>query len=46
VDDREALAKELEESKSTFEIHAGRLAERESTIVSQYEEMAKSFEGQ
>ena len=43
---RDALAKELEDSKSTFEIHAGRLAERESAIVSQYEEMAKSFEGQ
>ncbi len=46
VDDRVALAKELEDSKSTFEIHASRLAERESAIVSQYEDMAKSFEGQ
>ena len=46
VDDRESLTKELEDSKSTFEIHASRLAERESAIVSQYEEMAKSFEGQ
>ena len=28
VDDRDALAKGLEDSKSTFETHAGRLAER------------------
>ena len=46
VDDREALANELGESMSTFGSHAGRLAERESTLVSQYEEMAKSFESQ
>ena len=46
VDDREALANELGESMSTFDSHAGRLAERESALVSQYEEMAKSFESQ
>ena len=44
VDDREALANELGESMLTFESHAGRLVERESALVSQYEEMAKSFE--
>ena len=46
VDDREALANELGESMLTFESHAGRLVERESALVSQYEEMAKSFESQ
>nr|AIE92838.1 prefoldin, beta-like subunit [uncultured marine group II/III euryarchaeote AD1000_28_D03] len=46
VDDRETLANELGESMSTFESHVGRLAERESALVSQYEEMAKSFESQ
>ena len=46
VDDREALANELGESMSTFESHAGRLVERESALVSQYEDMAKSFESQ
>ena len=46
VDDRDALAKELGESKSTFDSHAGRLAERESALVSHYEEMANSFESQ
>jgi len=46
VDDREALANELGESMLTFESHAGRLVERESALVSQYEEMAKAFESQ
>ena len=46
VDDREALANELGESMSTFDSHAGRLVERESALVLQYEEMAKSFESQ
>jgi len=46
VDDRKALTKELEDSKSTFKSHAGRLAERESALVSQYEKMAKAFEAQ
>ena len=46
VDDRETLANELGESMLTFESHAGRLVERESALVSQYEEMAKSFESQ
>ena len=31
---------------STFDSHAGRLVERESALVLQYEEMAKSFESQ
>ena len=46
VDDRKALTKELEDSKSTFKSHAERLAERESALVSQYEQMAKAFEAQ
>ena len=46
VQDRESLTKELEDSKTTFDSHAGRLAERESALVLQYEEMAKSFESQ
>jgi len=46
VDDRQALADELDESKLAFENHAGRLTERESALVSQYEEMAKTFEPQ
>ena len=46
VDDRQALADELDVSKSAFESHAGRLTDRESTLVSQYEEMAKAFEAQ
>ncbi len=46
VEDRNNLAKELGESKSTFDTHAGRLAERESALVTQYEEMTKSFESQ
>ncbi len=46
VEDRNNLAKELGESKSTFDTHAGRLAERESALVAQYEEMTKSFESQ
>ncbi|MDP6662255.1 MAG: prefoldin subunit [Candidatus Thalassarchaeaceae archaeon] len=46
VEDRETLAKELGESKSAFDSHAGRLADRESALVSNYEEMAKSFESQ
>lgn len=46
VDDRQALTVELDESKSAFENHAGRLTERESALVSQYEEMAKAFETQ
>ena len=46
VEDRNNLAKELGESKSTFDTHAGRLAERESALVTQYKEMTKSFESQ
>ena len=46
VDDREALANELGESMLTFESPAGRLVERASALVSQYEEMAKAFESQ
>tara|TARA_B100000745_G_scaffold128315_1_gene83653 strand:- start:220 stop:543 length:324 start_codon:yes stop_codon:yes gene_type:complete len=46
VDDRKALTKELEDSKSTFKSHADRLVERESALVSQYEQMVKAFEAQ
>ena len=46
VDDRQSLTDELDESKSAFESHAGRLTDRESALVSQYEGMAKRFESQ
>ena len=46
VDDRDALADELGESKAAFELHLGKLVERESDLVSQYEEMLESFENQ
>jgi hypothetical protein len=46
VDDRDALAGELGESKTAFESHLGKLVERESDLVSQYEEMLESFENQ
>ena len=46
VDDRKTLTKELEDSKSTFKSHADRLVERESALVSQYEQMVKAFEAQ
>jgi len=46
VDDRDALADELGESKVAFETHLGKLVERESDLVSRYEEMIESFEDQ
>ena len=44
VSDREALRSELDESRIAFIDHSSRLEERESTLVSQYEELVKSFE--
>ena len=44
VSDREALRSELDESRIAFIDHSARLEERESTLVSQYEELVKSFE--
>ena len=44
VSDREALKSELDESRIAFIDHSSRLEERESTLVSQYEELVKSFE--
>ena len=46
VDDREALADELGESKTAFESHLELLVERESDLSSQYDEMIESFENQ
>ena len=46
VDDRDGLADELGESKAAFESHLRKLVERESDLVSQYEEMIESFENQ
>ena len=46
VDDRDALADELGESKAAFESHLEKFVERESDLVSQYEEMLESFENQ
>ena len=46
VDDRDALADELGKSKAAFELHLEKLVERESDLVSQYEEMIESFENQ
>tara|TARA_B100000929_G_scaffold273468_1_gene245881 strand:+ start:742 stop:1065 length:324 start_codon:yes stop_codon:yes gene_type:complete len=46
VDDRDALLAELGESHASFESHLEKLMERESDLVSQYEEMIESFENQ
>ncbi|MAQ57241.1 MAG: prefoldin subunit [Candidatus Thalassarchaeum sp.] len=44
VDDRDALRAELEDSRTAFVEHSSILEERESNLVSQYEELVKSFE--
>ena len=44
VSDREALRSELDESRTAFIDHSSMLEERESSLVSQYEELVKSFE--
>ena len=44
VEDRDALTTELEDSRNAFVEHSAKLEERESNLVSQYEELVKSFE--
>ena len=44
VSDREVLKSELIASRTAFTDHSSKLEERESSIVSQYEELVKSFE--
>ena len=44
VDDRDALRTELEDSRTAFVEHSSILEERESNLVTQYEELVKSFE--
>ncbi len=44
VSDRDALRSELEASRAAFTDHSSKLQERESSLVSQYEELVKSFE--
>ena len=44
VDDRDALRNELEDSRTAFVEHSSILEERESNLVTQYEELVKSFE--
>ena len=44
VSDREALKSELITSRAAFTDHSSKLEERESSLVSQYEELVKSFE--
>ena len=44
VSDRDALRSELDQSRIAFIEHSSKLEERESNLVSQYEELVKSFE--
>ena len=44
ISDREALRVELDSSRVAFTEHSSKLEERESSLVSQYEELVKSFE--
>jgi len=44
VSDRDALSSELDDSRTAFIDHSSKLEERESNLVSQYEELVKSFE--
>ena len=44
VSARAALRSELDESRTAFIDHSSMLEERESSLVSQYEELVKSFE--
>ena len=44
VDDRDALKTELMDSRTAFVEHSSILEDRESNLVSQYEELVKSFE--
>ena len=44
VEDRDALRTELEDSRNAFVEHSAKLEDRETSLVSQYEELVNSFE--
>ncbi len=44
VSDREALRVEIDASRIAFADHTSKVEERETSLVSQYEELVKSFE--